>query len=127
MSSIPSRGTRPEILLGKLLWAEGVRYRKNYKKAPGKPDFAVVSRRIAIFVDGDFWHGNNWRLRGIDSLKKELAGYEKFWRKKIQRNMARDKEVNKKLRQQKWKVIRCWESDIKKKPTKVVKKILSRF
>lgn len=123
MSSIPSKGTRPEITLGKLLWSNGIRYRKHYKIA-GKPDFVVVSKRVAVFVDGDFWHGNNWRLRGIESLEKELSSYKKFWRDKIKGNMARDKDVTKQLRKEGWKVIRCWESDIKNHPTKVVEKIL---
>ena len=58
MSSIHSKNTRPEILFGKILWKNNLRYRKHYAIA-GKPDFVIVSSKLAIFVDGDFWHGNN--------------------------------------------------------------------
>jgi DNA mismatch endonuclease (patch repair protein) len=126
MACIPSKNTRPEISLGRLLWKAGVRYRKHYK-IPGKPDFAIVSKKVAIFVDGDFWHGNNWRLRGIASQKKELSGYKRFWREKISRNIERDKDINAKLKKEKWKVIRCWESDLKKSPLKAVSKILQKI
>ena len=66
MSAIPSKGTEPEILLGKSLWSLGLRYRKHYD-IEGKPDFVLVKSKIAIFCDGDFWHGNNWRLRKLKS------------------------------------------------------------
>jgi len=119
MSCIPSKGTRPEIALGKELWENGLRYRKHYKIA-GCPDFAIVSKKIAIFVDGDFWHGNNWKLRGLKSLDRELAGYKKFWKNKIKNNIRRDKKVNDELRKNGWKVLRYWESDLKKKPQKII-------
>jgi len=112
MSAIKSKDTKPEIILGKAMWALGLRYRKHVKDIPGKPDFAFKGRKIAVFCDGDFWHGNNWKLRGMNSLKEELESYDEFWRKKIKRNIERDNETNKTLEVNGWLVIRFWESEI---------------
>lgn len=113
MSSIPSKDTEPELILRKVLWQKKLRYRVNYKKLPGKPDVVFTKYRIAVFCDGDFWHGHNWAIRGLSSLEEELSGYSDFWRKKIERNIARDKEVNNLLAEQGWTVIRIWESEIR--------------
>ena len=90
-----------------------MRYRVNYKKLPGKPDVVFTKYHIAIFCDGDFWHGHNWAIRGLTSLEEELAGYSDFWRKKIEHNIERDVEVNTLLTEQGWTVIRLWESEIR--------------
>ncbi len=123
MASIPSKDTRPEICLGKILSGKGIRYRKHYKIA-GRPDFAIVMKKIAIFVDGDFWHGHNWKLRGFKSLRVELASYKKFWADKIKNNVKRDIKANKDLRKTGWRVLRFWESDLKRRPDKIINKIL---
>ncbi|MCI8982727.1 MAG: very short patch repair endonuclease [Hungatella sp.] len=114
MSAIKSKDTRPELLLRKALWQKNLRYRVNYKKLPGKPDIVFTQYKLAIFCDGDFWHGHNWALRGIPSLEEELKGYSEFWRNKILRNVKRDDDTNKCLKAIGWTVIRLWESDIKK-------------
>ncbi|MBI9070134.1 MAG: very short patch repair endonuclease [Melioribacteraceae bacterium] len=126
MSKIPSANTKPEKLLGKELFVLGLRYRKQYK-IEGKPDFVFVKKRIAIFVDGDFWHGNNWKIRGLNTLEEELARYSKFWQDKIIRNIRRDKIVNKKLKQQNWLVLRFWESEIKMNCAQIALKILKIY
>lgn len=113
MSSIPSKDTRPEVLLRKALWKEGIRYRINYKGIPGKPDIAITKHRIAIFCDGDFWHGHNWALRGYGSFEQELTRYSAYWQEKLLRNVERDEENNRALRSAGWTVLRFWESDIK--------------
>lgn len=113
MSAIPSKDTKPELLLRKALWNEKLRYRVNYSMLPGKPDIVFTKKKVAVFCDGDFWHGHNWAIRGLTSLEEELAGYSEFWRNKILHNIQRDDEVNKSLRSLGWKVIRIWESDIK--------------
>lgn len=123
MASIRSKNTRPELALGKTLWKKGLRYRKHYK-ITGSPDFVFVSKKIAVFVDGDYWHGNNWRLRKYKNRKEELDSYSEYWKKKILRNIERDKAVNKALKKQGWKVLRVWESQIKKDIDKVTHKIL---
>jgi DNA mismatch endonuclease (patch repair protein) len=113
MSSIHSKNTRPELTLRKELWRQKIRYRVNYKKLPGKPDIALTKYKIAVFCDGDFWHGHNWAIRGLGSLDEELAMYSDFWKKKILRNIERDEEDNKAIKALGWTVVRIWESDIK--------------
>ena len=114
MSAIPSKDTEPELMLRRALWKENLRYRVNYKELPGKPDIVFTKYHVVVFCDGDYWHGHNWAIRGLSSLEEELAGYSDFWRKKILRNIERDKEVNEALKSQGWTVIRIWESDIRK-------------
>lgn len=113
MSSIPSKDTTPELVLRKALWKENLRYRVNFKKLPGKPDIVFTKYRVAVFCDGDFWHGHNWAIRKLNSLEEELSGYSEFWRSKILRNIKRDEEVNQELLKLGWVVIRIWESDIR--------------
>lgn len=112
MSSVKSKDTRPEIALRRTLWSSGLRFRVNYKELPGKPDVVFTKARIAVFCDGDFWHGHNWAIRGIPSLEEKLAGYSEFWRNKILGNIKRDKETTEKLTNEGWLVLRFWESDI---------------
>lgn len=114
MSAVKSKDTRPELILRKALWRKNHRYRVNYKKLPGKPDIVFTKYKIAVFCDGDFWHGHNWALRGMTSLEEELNGYNEYWRKKILRNVERDDDNNKALAAMGWSVVRIWESDIKK-------------
>lgn len=113
MSAVKSKDTRPELKLRKALWKEGLRYRVNYKKLPGKPDIVFTKLKVVVFCDGDFWHGHNWAIRGQNSLQEELSSYSQYWRDKILRNIERDEENNKALKAQGWTVIRIWESDIK--------------
>lgn len=114
MSAIKSSNTRPELALRKELWRRGLRYRANVKTLPGKPDIVFSRPRLAIFCDGDFWHGYNWTLRGYGSLEEELSRYSKPWAEKIQRNIQRDQTVNQRLTQLGWTVLRIRESEIKK-------------
>jgi len=107
MQANKASGTKPEILLAKKLWHRGHRYRKNNKTVFGKPDLTFKKIKLAIFVDGEFWHGKNWEERKYDHKTNR-----KFWWKKIERNIERDKEVNYKLKKQGWKVLRFWAKDI---------------
>lgn len=113
MSAVKSRDTRPELALRKELWRRKLRYRKNVKKLPGKPDIVFPGIRLAVFCDGDFWHGHNWAIRGYGSLEDELQRYSKEWAEKIKRNIQRDERINKELKMLGWHVLRIWESDIK--------------
>ena len=113
MSAIPSKNTEPELMLRKALWKEKLRYRVNYKKLPGKPDIVFTKYHVAIFCDGDYWHGHNWAIRGLGSLEEELAGYSEFWRNKILGNIERDAKINHSLQEMGWTVVRLWESDIR--------------
>ena len=114
MSAIKSKDTRPEILLRKELWHRGLRFQKNVKSLYGKPDIVFTHVRLAVFCDGDFWHGNNWAIRGYGSFERELRRYSPQWSAKIKANVARDKIATDKLTTDGWYVIRLWESDIKK-------------
>ena len=110
MQHIRAKDTKAEVLLRKALWHHGIRYRKNYKGLPGKPDIAITKYRIAVFVDGDFWHA-----RGHQEAPGEQIGTNReFWKKKLKRNVERDQEVNEALLEQGWLVLRYWESDVLK-------------
>ena len=111
MQHIHSQGTKAEVLLRKALWHKGIRYRKNYKSLPGKPDIAITKYRIALFVDGDFWHAHGHEKNPGEQIHTNTD----FWTKKLRRNVERDKEVNQALLDMGWIVLRYWESDIKKK------------
>lgn len=127
MSSIPSKNTKPEMLLRKDLHSRGLRYRVNYKALPGKPDIAFTKAKLAVFVDGDFWHGHNWVIRGYGSLEEELERYSQYWKDKILRNIERDQEVNMALSDMNWTVLRFWESDIKSDLGKCVQEVESKY
>ncbi|MDR0600098.1 MAG: very short patch repair endonuclease [Treponema sp.] len=113
MSAIKSKDTKPEVFFRKALWKWGVRYRKNVNLF-GRPDIAIKKYKLVIFIDGDFWHGNNWRIRNMPSLEAELERYSDFWKNKILRNIARDKKVNRYYQSRKWTVLRFWQSAIEK-------------
>ena len=120
MAHIKSTNTKPERLLRLALWHRGIRYRKNWRKLPGSPDIAITKYKIAVFVDGDFWHA-----RGHEQAPGEQVATNKdFWKKKLARNVERDKEVNDQLTQDGWLVLRFWESDIKKNIDGVIAEIM---
>ena len=126
MSAIKSKDTTPERLLAKALWDLGLRYRKHHR-LQGRPDFVFTRAKIAVFCDGDFWHGNNWRIRGLGSLDEELSKYSPFWSEKIRRNITRDEKVTKALQDDGWLVLRFWESDIRKSPESCAGKVLEAY
>ena len=109
MSNIRSSNTSIEILLRKALWREGIRYRKNVKSLPGKPDIVITKYKIAIFCDGELWHGKNWETR-----KSNIKTNSNYWINKIERNILRDNENEKQLENTGWIVLRFWGKDIKK-------------
>lgn len=113
MSAVKSKNTRPEMTLRRALWSKGLRYRVNVKTLPGKPDIVFTKAKVAIFCDGDFWHGHNWVIRGFSSLDEELSRYSQFWKDKILGNIKRDSVNTEHLKSEGWEVIRLWESDIK--------------
>ena len=118
MKYIHSKNTKIEVILRKALWNAGFRYRKNYDKLPGKPDIALTRYKIAIFCDGEFFHGKDWEVL---KPKLEKGNNPDFWIKKITRNQQRDDEVNKQLLFMGWTVIRFWGNEIKKNPEQCVK------
>ena len=110
MRRVRAKDTKPEIALRKGLWKRGVRYRKNVRALPGTPDIVLAGRKIAIFVDGDFWHARGHR----ENPGEEVASNQSFWRAKLARNVERDREVNDALTEMGWLVLRFWTSDIEK-------------
>lgn len=120
MQHIRSKDTKAEILLRKALWRKGLRYRKNVKVLPGKPDIVFTKHKIVIFVDGDFWHA-----RGHEKNPGEQIDTNKnYWTDKLKRNVARDRYVNELLLEQGWLVLRFWESDIKNNLDNCVEEIM---
>lgn len=110
MQAIKNKDSSIEILLRKELWKRGLRYRKNCKDIYGKPDIVFKGKKVAVFCDSEFWHGYDWENR-----KNDFKSHQEFWIPKIERNMARDKEVTDKLESEGWAVLRFWGKDIKKK------------
>ena len=108
MQHIRSKDTSIEVKLRKALWHEGIRYRKNYKELPGKPDIAITKQKIAVFCDSSFFHG-----RDYESKKKPETNAE-YWDQKIQRNMERDRENERELNGLGWTVLRFWDDEIDK-------------
>jgi len=122
MQAVKASNSELEIKLGKVLWKANLRYRRHYKKLPGKPDFVLVRHRIAIFCDSHFWHGYKWEQKRLNHKSNK-----EFWYNKIQRNIERDKEVNEMLTEMGWKVIRFWEHEIKEDEMACVAKIKEKI
>ncbi len=120
MKHIRSKDTEIEVLLRKSLWNKGYRYRKNYDKLPGNPDIVITKYKIAIFCDGEFFHGKDWEVL---RPRLEKSNNSEFWISKIARNRERDNEINKKLLFEGWTVIRFWGTDIKKHPEDCIRVI----
>lgn len=120
MQHIRSKDTKIELILRKALWNKGYRYRKNYAKLPGKPDIALTKYKIAIFCDGEFFHGKDWKIR----KKKIFEGeHGTFWVDKIEKNIERDRRIDKELSSLGWTVLRFWGNDIKKNTEECLKTI----
>lgn len=114
--------TSCELKLRKALWHSGFRYRKNVAELPGKPDIVFYGARLAVFCDGDFWHGRNWPER---KRKLSRGSNSEYWVKKIERNIERDAMNTEALEQSGWQVMRFWESDIHQDVDSVVEQIRS--
>jgi DNA mismatch endonuclease (patch repair protein) len=121
MSKIQSRQTQPEILLRKCLWRKGWKgYRINVKDLPGKPDIVFRTQKIAIFVDGCFWHK-------CPQCFAEPKSNREYWLPKIEKNVARDRAANEKLQEMGWNVIRVWEHDVKKNVERCAERIIKQI
>lgn len=118
MQSNKSTGTKPELVLAKAMRALGLRYRKNSGSIFGKPDFSFKKYKVAVFVDGEFWHGKDWEQR-----KAEIKGNREFWIAKIERNIRRDMEVTGRLKAEGWTVLRFWSNDVVKDTISCAEKV----
>jgi len=115
MARVRSKDTTPEVLLRRALWSSGLRYRLRLK-LPGTPDIAITKSKIAIFVDGCFWHGCP------EHYTKPVRNAD-FWKKKLERNVSRDRSVDLKLARLGWTVIRVWEHEVSSELDRIVARI----
>ena len=118
MQGNTKKDTSIELLFRKALWRSGVRYRKNCKDILGTPDVAIKKYKLAVFCDGDFWHGKEYH--GVKNHKK-------FWDEKIKRNQERDLEYTIRLRDEGWTVLRFWESDIRTDVVGCIDKVINEI
>jgi len=109
MASIRGRDTRPERLLRSELSRQGIRYRLQPKDVIGRPDLVFRRAKVAVFCDGDFWHGRNW---DASPGHPEFKSRREFWIPKIESNIRRDILVNAALTREGWLVLRIWESEL---------------
>lgn len=116
MGRIRGKDTGPERTVGTVLRAHGFKFEQHARDLPGRPDFVFRSRRLAILVDGDFWHG--WRF---PSWEHKLSP---FWHAKIAANRARDARNIRRLRRMGWKVVRIWEHELERDAQAVGDKLL---
>ena len=124
MSRIRGKDTKPEIILRQYLWSKGLRYRKNYKGLPGKPDIAITKYKVAVFCDSEFFHGKDW---DIQRSKVEKGANSDYWVKKISRNIERDKQKDSELVKMGWRVIHFWSKDIERDVNACYEKIVLMF
>lgn len=120
MQNIRSSETSIEKLVRSELFKMGYRYRKNYKKLPGKPDIVFIKQKVAVFIDSCFWHMCQYHFIAPKSNKK-------YWIPKLKRNKERAEEVNKIFKKNGWKVMRIWEHEIENNLEKCIKSILLKF
>jgi len=109
MQAIKASNTKAEVLLAKSLFSKGYRYRKNNKSVFGKPDLTFTKIKLAVFVDGEFWHGKDWEER-----KERIKSNRDYWIPKIERNIKRDNIVNTELLKEGWVVLRFWAKEVEK-------------
>lgn len=125
MAAVRSKNTGPEAILKRALRASGLKFRSHPENVLGRPDLVFPRKKVAVFVDGDFWHGRQWRLRGLSSLEKQFSRSKNrsYWIRKIKNNIKRDKRTTRYLRRLGWHVMRVWESDLKSDPRRLVSRV----
>lgn len=120
MASIKGKNTKPERIIRKILWENGHRYRIHNDTVFGKPDISFKKSKLAIFIDGCFWHG-------CEKCYNEPKTNPEFWKRKIEQNRLRRKKVCTKLEEEGWQILEFWEHDIKQTPRVIVKEIESKI
>lgn len=120
-ASSAKRDTKPELMLRRALHSHGLRYRIDVGSLPGRPDVVFPSGRVALFVDGDFWHGRELSRR----IERLSTGHNApYWTAKILANVARDRRHDEYLREQGWTVVRVWEGEVKRDLDRTVEAVL---
>lgn len=120
MSQIKGKDTAPEIVIRRLLYSNGIRGYRIHYPLPGKPDIVFIRKRLIVFIDGCFWHKCP-ECFTIPQTRTE------FWLDKLNKNVERDRKVNKKLTDDGWNVLRFWEHEVRENPEEIVRKILSEL
>ena len=120
MANVKLKRGKAESILAKTLWQKGYRYRLNYRRLPGSPDIAILKYRIAVFVDGEFWHGYDWENR-----KQKLQRNREYWIEKIEENIARDIRNDEKLKASGWIPVHFWEKEVLKNLDKCIDMIIA--
>lgn len=115
MSKIRGRDTKVEVVLRKAVWRNGLRYRL-HAKLPGTPDLVFPRSKVALFIDGCFWHG--CPTHGVRPRTNRA-----FWAAKLKKNLERDERTNQQLRVMGWKVVRCWEHDVEQRLDRLIVRI----
>jgi DNA mismatch endonuclease (patch repair protein) len=125
MAKVRNKDSKAELALRRALHARGLRYRLHARDVLGRPDVVIRAKRLAVFVDGDFWHGNAHRLRGLDRLEDLFPNRTDWWMAKLTRTMERDREVTAGLIAQGWTVVRIWESDVLASPEDAADRVVA--
>jgi DNA mismatch endonuclease, patch repair protein len=116
MARVRNRDTGPERTLRKALWAAGIRGWRTHRKLPGRPDLCWQGKRVAVFVDGAFWHGHPDYYAGQSG---------RFWDDKIERNRQRDRRVDAELSALGYEIVRLWDFEVERTPTACVERVAS--
>jgi DNA mismatch endonuclease (patch repair protein) len=116
MGSIRGKNTVPELFVRRQLWRLGKRYRKHDRSVVGTPDISSKRKKVAVFIDGCFWHG-------CSKCYKEPTSNVSFWRRKLQYNKKRREQVTKILQAEKWTVVQYWEHEAISQPYRVAQEI----
>lgn len=119
MKALSHKKSKVESILAKALWHKGYRYRLNYKDLPGTPDIALTKYKIAIFVDGEFWHGKDF-----EKTKEKLKNNKDYWIEKIEKNIQRDIRNDNLLRQMEWIPLHFWGREVIQYPELCIEEIL---
>jgi len=119
MRAVRTRDTKAEVLLRQEIWKRGYRFLKNVKGLPGRPDVLFRRAQVAVFVDGDFWHGRDWLV-----LRERITRNRDFWVAKIERTIERDRENRDALIDLGYRVVRVWERDVLRDPKTVADDVL---
>lgn len=119
MSRIKSKNSKPELMLRKALWTRNIRFRLHDETLPGKPDIVIKKYKLAIFIDGEFWHGYNW-----DKTKDRIGSNRAYWIPKIERNMQKDRKAKEQLTALGYAVFRFWSKEITKNLARAVNQIM---
>ncbi len=125
MAAVRNKDSKAELALRRGLHSAGRRYSLHPKDILGRPDIAFRKQKVAVFVDGDFWHGVAWKARGLQRLEDLFPSRTQWWAAKIRRNVERDHEVTRRLTEQGWTVVRLWETDVLASPEEATERVQS--